>query len=75
NLSHQLKMFRFSTEFDIRYLNANRWQELIRTHMPYLRIFDIELQTEYYNSKDDFPISINQFMPPFLVFKAMAFYI
>ncbi|CAF1238754.1 unnamed protein product, partial [Rotaria sordida] len=43
NLSHQLQVFRFSTEFDITYLNANQWQELILSHMPYLRIFDIEL--------------------------------
>ncbi|CAF3266312.1 unnamed protein product [Rotaria sp. Silwood2] len=65
NLSHQLQVFRFSTEFNITYLNANQWQELILSHMPYLRIFDIELQANYYNNKDDFHILISQFMSPF----------
>ncbi|CAF3824035.1 unnamed protein product [Rotaria sordida] len=65
NLSHQLQVFRFSTEFDITYLNANQWQELILSHMPYLLIFDIELQAKYYNNQDDFHISISQFMSPF----------
>ncbi|CAF1231655.1 unnamed protein product [Rotaria sp. Silwood1] len=65
NLSHQLQVFRFSTEFDVTYLNAKRWQELIVFHMPYLRIFDIELQAKYYDNQNEFHISINQFMSPF----------
>ncbi|CAF3635086.1 unnamed protein product [Rotaria sp. Silwood1] len=36
-----VEVLRLTTQFYHAYLNAKRWQELIQTHMPNLRIFDI----------------------------------
>ncbi len=42
SLSHKLEVLRISTSFDRGYLNSDRWEQLILTCMPYLRVFDIE---------------------------------
>ncbi|CAF1208513.1 unnamed protein product [Rotaria sordida] len=42
NLFHQVQVLYILTHGDIVYLVANRWQFLILSHMPYLRIFDIQ---------------------------------
>ncbi|CAF4030746.1 unnamed protein product [Rotaria sordida] len=42
NLFHQVQVLHILTHGDIAYLVANRWQFLILSHMPYLRIFDIQ---------------------------------
>ncbi|CAF3977440.1 unnamed protein product [Rotaria sp. Silwood1] len=43
---------RFST-FNMEYLNADQWEQLISTHMPNLRIFDFQHQyRSWYNNHD-----------------------
>jgi hypothetical protein len=42
NLFYQLEVLHISTSFDREYLNSNRWERLISSYMPHLRIFDIE---------------------------------
>jgi hypothetical protein len=42
NLFHHLHVFRISTDNDKEYLNADRWERLISSHMIYLRAFDIQ---------------------------------
>jgi len=65
NLSHQIQVFHFSTNYDITYLDANRWQGLILSHMVNLRIFNIELLPKYDYNQSVFHASINQFMSSF----------
>jgi hypothetical protein len=38
-LSPQLKMLNISTQYNEAYLNANRWEKLILSHLPHLRTF------------------------------------
>src|SRR5689334_16236727 len=41
NLSEYIEVLHISTENDFTYMNANRWQKLILSHMSHLRVFDI----------------------------------
>ncbi|CAF3840774.1 unnamed protein product [Rotaria sp. Silwood1] len=38
---HHVEILRLTTQFYQTYLNAKRWQKVIQTYMPNLRIFDI----------------------------------
>src|SRR5690349_9495754 len=38
----QVKVFYISTTRDMTYLEADRWEQLILSHMPYLQIFDFQ---------------------------------
>lgn len=42
NLFHNVQVFRISMNDDIQYLSANRWERIISSSMPNLRIFDIQ---------------------------------
>lgn len=42
--SHQLRVLRLSTEHDLEFLNADRWQQFILGQMPYLNRFDLQHQ-------------------------------
>ncbi|CAF3943893.1 unnamed protein product [Rotaria sordida] len=42
DLFHQVEVLRISTSFDRSYFDANRWERLISSYMPHLRIFDIQ---------------------------------
>jgi hypothetical protein len=35
----QLEMLNISTQYNEAYLNANRWEKLILSHLPHLRTF------------------------------------
>ena len=52
---------------DAAYINANKWEQLITSHIPHLRIFDI--QCEFAASNDMYPLGIkdqiNQFTTSF----------
>ena len=54
NCSHQLRVLRISTERDIEFLNANRWQRLISARIPHLRKFHFQFQTIVYDSSYDY---------------------
>jgi len=53
-LSSQLEVLHISIKFDMEFLNANRWEQLILSYMPYLRTFDIwhinAMNTDAYNN-------------------------
>ncbi|CAF3091408.1 unnamed protein product [Rotaria sp. Silwood2] len=42
NMSHQIQVLYISTKNDELFTTANHWQELIVSHLPNLRIFDIQ---------------------------------
>ncbi|CAF4940100.1 unnamed protein product [Rotaria sp. Silwood1] len=49
---------------NLEYLNANRWEQLISTHMPNLYIFDFEHQYRtwgYFNDRQTYEAQINMF--------------
>ncbi|CAF3887774.1 unnamed protein product [Rotaria sordida] len=43
------EILRISTSFDRSYFDANRWERLISSYMPYLRIFDIQHNDNSYD--------------------------
>ncbi|CAF2052510.1 unnamed protein product [Rotaria magnacalcarata] len=51
--SEQLQLLRISTQRDIEFLNADRWQKLISKKMPYLRRFDFRHKTITGGRMDD----------------------
>ncbi|CAF1150383.1 unnamed protein product [Adineta steineri] len=58
DLFHNLQVLRFCASDEITYLHANRWQNLILSHIPNLMIFDF--QYEYYAKSEKDMISINE---------------
>ncbi|CAF4070708.1 unnamed protein product [Adineta steineri] len=50
NLFKNLQVLYISTSMDNEYINAQRWEDLIATHMPHLRIFDIQHKTSLFNN-------------------------
>jgi hypothetical protein len=66
-LCPQIQVFHFSTNYHIMYLNAHRWEQLISSHMPNLRIFNIELLPNYESNQTATHTSINHFKSPFWV--------
>ena len=66
-LTHQIQVFRFSIDLASNpiYTNSNRWETIIRTHLPRLRIFDLQvLQTNIFNGHQPVFL-INQFLTSF----------
>ncbi|CAF1390135.1 unnamed protein product [Adineta steineri] len=68
DLFHNLQVLRLSTSKEITYLDANRWQNLILSHIPNLTIFDF--QYIYFADFEDNMISsyenlIKNFTTPF----------
>ncbi|CAF1958617.1 unnamed protein product [Rotaria magnacalcarata] len=47
-----VEILRLTTNSDETYLNAKRWQQLIVSHIPYLRIFDMKYQGSIGNKHD-----------------------
>jgi hypothetical protein len=68
NLFNQVQVLYISTDNDVAYMDANRWERLILSHMPYLRIFDIAIR---YSSTNEGTVSyvtlINRFNSSFWV--------
>ena len=64
SFSQQFQVLRISAERDMEFLNANRWERLITTHMPFLRKFyfqykanigvNFETYDRYHNLIKDF---------------------
>ncbi|CAF3112325.1 unnamed protein product [Rotaria sp. Silwood2] len=46
---YHVEILRLTTHYDERFLNAKRWEKLIMSYMPYLRIFDISHQDSMKN--------------------------
>jgi hypothetical protein len=54
---------------DPAYIDANKWKQLISSHIPNLRIFDLEIDLSASNTDDQLRIEtqINQFTSPFWI--------
>jgi len=54
---------------DSVYMDANKWKQLILSHIPNLRVFDIQLDFTLSNNADQLKIEtkINQFTTPFWI--------
>ena len=67
-LNSKLKVFSLTTIVeDVTYLDANRWEELIRTKLPQLEKFYFQYSA-YFEENDDTPLYFgqrNQFISPF----------
>ncbi|UJR38747.1 hypothetical protein I4U23_031412 [Adineta vaga] len=50
NISHQLQVLYITIDNDTTYLDADRWEKLIVSSMPYLRIFNIHC--EYFSKEE-----------------------
>jgi hypothetical protein len=64
NLFNYLQVLRISTNNDREYLNANRWEQLIGSFMPHLRIFDFQHINSVENN-DEINQTLDQFSSPF----------
>jgi hypothetical protein len=64
-LTHQIQVFRLSADYDVTYLNADRWERFILTNLPSLRIFDLQLISKSHLNQNLPYISINQFLTSF----------
>jgi hypothetical protein len=69
NLFNQLQVLHISTDNDRVYLNANRWEQLIVSAMPRLRIFDFQftdfLQVDNDHNQATYNSILNQFSSSF----------
>jgi hypothetical protein len=69
---HQVTILHISTGYDVAYLDANRWQQFILTHMKHLKTFDLHhtgCERAYYNNNN--PITyhdlVEKFVSPFWI--------
>ncbi|CAF4091400.1 unnamed protein product [Rotaria sordida] len=70
NIFYKLQILRLSTSHDITYLDADRWQNLILSHMSNLNVFD--LQFIYFVESDEditfiYDVQINKFTSSFWI--------
>jgi hypothetical protein len=65
----QLQILRLKTSLYTAYLNANRWKQLIKKHMPLLREFHFDYHVYAESLENMIPNheSINQFTSPFWI--------
>ncbi|CAF3838607.1 unnamed protein product [Rotaria sp. Silwood1] len=66
---HHLQVLRISTGDDLAYLNANRWQQIILSHMIHLHIFDFQHSYNFtvYHNQTFFSSLIKQFTSSFWI--------
>jgi hypothetical protein len=70
---HRVEILRLTTRFDEDYLEAKRWEKLIISSLPNLRIFDIN-HHDYVREKNvTYHDLINQFNSPFWIEKQWFF--
>ncbi|CAF3832632.1 unnamed protein product [Rotaria sordida] len=70
---YHIQLLRFTTRLNKDYLNAKRWQEVIISHMPYLRIFDINHEDWITNKNLKYHDMIHQFNSSFWMEKRWFF--
>ncbi|CAF4552830.1 unnamed protein product, partial [Rotaria sp. Silwood2] len=58
---HYVQILRLTIKYDEAYLDAQRWEKLIISYLPYLRIFDINHQNSMINNNLTYHDTINQF--------------
>jgi hypothetical protein len=64
NYFQQIQVLHFLRNFDENFLNANRWERLIVSHMPQLLIFDFHCTMSAFD-QNEFENLINHFNSPF----------
>ncbi|CAF1667454.1 unnamed protein product [Rotaria magnacalcarata] len=62
---YHVQMLRLTTDYNEKCLSAKRWQQLIMSYMPYLRIFDINHQDYIEKKNFTYHHIINQFNSSF----------
>lgn len=65
NFFYYIEVLYITTKYDSQYLDAERWEELISTYMPNLRIFDINHDGSVQASPFEYHNFINQFNSSF----------
>jgi hypothetical protein len=75
NPSNQVQILYFSIENHREYLDAHRWEQLIISHLPRLRIFDINISYSLTNKEKiaDYITMIEQFNSSFWYDKHWSF--
>jgi len=72
NFFRHVEVFRLTVKYDQTYFDANLWEQLIKSYMPNLRIFDI-----HYNGAVDSSSSyhqlVDQFNSPFWIERGWSF--
>ncbi|CAF3709690.1 unnamed protein product [Rotaria socialis] len=70
---YHVQMLRLTTGYNEKCLNGKRWQQLIMSYMPYLRIFDINHQDYIEKKNFTYHHIINQFNSSFWTEKKWFF--
>lgn len=65
NLTHQLQVFNFSTDYQVDYFSARRWEDLISSKLPKLRLFNLQIKSKETTLTAVPYVSINQFTSSF----------
>jgi len=71
---YNIQILRLTTKYCYGYLNAKQWEELIVSHMPNLRVFDVSFDEGVYDANDlTYHDVINQFNSSFWINKQWFF--
>ena len=70
NFFRTIQVLHLSGEGEEEYVNANRWEGLISSSMPFLRVFDIDIQTRV---KQSFIKQFDEFKSPFWLDRQWSF--
>jgi len=71
---YNIQILRLTTKHCYGYLNAKQWEELIVSHMPNLRVFDVSFDEGVYDANDlTYHDVINQFNSSFWINKQWFF--
>jgi hypothetical protein len=73
NHFHRVEVLRLTTTYDPKYLDAKRWEQLITSSMPNLRIFDVNFHGYASKNQLTFHDLINQFNSSFWIEKQWFF--
>ncbi|CAF4099524.1 unnamed protein product, partial [Rotaria sordida] len=73
NFFYHVEILHFTSKYDSRYLDAEIWEKLITSYMPYLRIFDINHDGSIQHNLSRYHNWINQFNSSFWAEKQWFF--
>lgn len=74
-ICRSIRSLHLKTSWKINYLNANRWENLIRKRMPYLRSFSLQYTESIYENSIIQPehLLLNQFSSKFWIDRQLMF--
>ncbi|CAF1134906.1 unnamed protein product [Rotaria sordida] len=73
NFFYHIEILRFTSKYDSRYLNAEIWEKLIISYMPYLRVFDVNHDGSIQHNLSRYHNWIDQFNSSFWTKKQWFF--